>query len=269
MPIFDLKDRDLYDACKLLGNVSDGMYKLPTESPTAGPYTHWETVNSYHKIKDGGEKARATIFYSKSYPKHWIIGFKGTDSKSDGVKDLETVPRSEFKTNRNKGSEKALIHRGFCSLYAPGKYNKLAKEIFKFVNARIEKNEIEKLYLTGHSLGGALAQLCLYDLMISFKKVMPNTTCITFGAPVVGNDYFVDDFVSRHKELRGTYKKDLQYINVSNKSDMVPYLPTPPLFFAVAESFYWMNPSFLPDTKTKKNHSMVEYIKSIHECMGK
>lgn len=268
MSTFDLKNGDLYDACKLLGNVSLGMYNLPGKSPTAGPYDHWKTVNSYHKIQDGGSKARATIFYSKSYPKHWIIGFKGTDSVSDGVQDIKAIPRMSFKANRNKGSDMAYIHRGFSNLYASGKNGKLAKQIFNFVSVRIKNNEIEKLYLTGHSLGGALAQLTLYDLMISFNKKMPDTTCITFGAPVVGNDYFRDDFKSRHHDLRRSHKKDLQYINVANRSDAVPYLPTPPMFMPVATGFYWMKPSFI-DTKSLKNHTMVEYIKSIHECMGK
>ena len=64
---------------------------------------------------------------------------------------------------------------------------------------------IDTVITTGHSLGGALAVLCAFDLSIEFKKnkelgeirflqhveaVERNIKCFTFGAPRVGNFYF-------------------------------------------------------------------------------
>ena len=64
---------------------------------------------------------------------------------------------------------------------------------------------IDTVITTGHSLGGALAVICAFDLSIKFKKdkdlgemrlsrlstaVKRNIKCFTFGAPKVGNFYF-------------------------------------------------------------------------------
>ena len=68
---------------------------------------------------------------------------------------------------------------------------------------------IDTVITTGHSLGGALAVLCAFDLSIEFKKdkelgiikflkhldiyedlMERNIKCFTFGAPRVGNFYF-------------------------------------------------------------------------------
>ena len=50
-----------------------------------------------------------------------------------------------------------------------------------------------KIWLTGHSLGGALATLCAYRL---HKQGVPVRGVITIGSPRVGNPAFANDFNS-------------------------------------------------------------------------
>ncbi len=53
-----------------------------------------------------------------------------------------------------------------------------------------------QVFLTGHSLGGALATLAAYDIAQALRAVPQRThvACYSFGAPRVGNHAFADDY---------------------------------------------------------------------------
>jgi hypothetical protein len=79
------------------------------------------------------------------------------------------------------------------------------------------------LYVTGHSLGGALAQLMAMKLAASdslknYPQAFP-ITAITFASPQVGGGYYQQAFSLLEKAGR------LRHIRFSNQGDMVPVLP--------------------------------------------
>ncbi len=54
-----------------------------------------------------------------------------------------------------------------------------------------------QVYLTGHSLGGALANLAAYDIARSLERLPNRVTrviCYTFGSPRTGNHAFAHDY---------------------------------------------------------------------------
>jgi hypothetical protein len=53
-----------------------------------------------------------------------------------------------------------------------------------------------QVYVTGHSLGGALANLAAYDIAKALKgcKNLTKVVCYTFGAPRTGNHSFARDY---------------------------------------------------------------------------
>lgn len=53
-----------------------------------------------------------------------------------------------------------------------------------------------QVFLTGHSLGGALANLAAYDVAKALESCskMTRVICYTFGAPRTGNHAFADDY---------------------------------------------------------------------------
>lgn len=105
-----------------------------------------------------------------------IIAFEGSDGKNDwkhNFKFMKTVP--DF-VQMGKGVK---IHRGFDAEYKEACYiihNELIKEKYK---------DFEKILVTGHSLGGALATLCAVDLAITYPYC--EVVMISEGAPRVGN----------------------------------------------------------------------------------
>ena len=84
---------------------------------------------------------------------------------------------------------KAFVHRGFQLQYVS-----LRDELRQTVSEYLENVNPSEILITGHSLGGALANLCAIDL--TFNKInfesddIKPIKVITFGAPKVGNFEF-------------------------------------------------------------------------------
>lgn len=126
---------------------------------------------------------------------YYVIAFRGTQELNDFLLDAKVKPK------KLDGRENEVIHEGFWGGYDEfiKKYNDDLKEI---------KDSGLPVFITGHSLGGALA-------MITTKEYFPDIegACYTFGAPMVANyDFFrcVKTPVYR----------------VVNSSDIVPRLPS-------------------------------------------
>ena len=92
---------------------------------------------------------------------------------------------------KNSG-DKIFVHRGFRD-YADVV---LSDGIAERLKTSLEKNPNEKIYITGHSLGGAVATLAavrLIDAGISKNRLK----VITFGAPAVGSHAFANIYADK------------------------------------------------------------------------
>ncbi len=131
------------------------------------------------------------------------IVFRGSDSKKDWKTDLKfwktAVPYGNY-------SSKIRVHAGFISAYkSPHIRIRIQKYISSF--------DIQKVYITGHSYGAALAVLCAVDLEYNFPK--KDYEVIVFGCPRVGNNAFKKSYNLRvFKTLR-----------VENIGDIVTKVP--------------------------------------------
>ena len=153
-----------------------------------------------------------------------LIAFPGTERGSDVWTDLRMKRAAfgghspgEFLAVRNTPKEERggmpLVHRGFldycqAALFTDAAEGETAGERLA---ADLRAHPSEKLYLTGHSLGGAAAILAaarLSDLGVSPDQLIVTT----FGAPAVGNEDFVrtyqDRFTLRRVVMRGDPVKD-------------------------------------------------------------
>ena len=90
---------------------------------------------------------------------------------------------------RSDGRGKARCHTGFLEAFtknvdAEGRtVEEVVREILDRPEARDEQGAHLPLFITGHSLGGALA-------LLATRLIAPDVTgaCYTFGAPRIGND---------------------------------------------------------------------------------
>ena len=131
-----------------------------------------------------------------------VVAFKGTTSTRNLKTDLniyhvraasalptrlaEDTPDSI--TNEGvlgaRDFKRAKIHKGFALAYAS-----VAAPLLRRLQALLAERR-RPIFLTGHSLGGALATICSFDLHLRLGLGRRELFVSTFGAPRPGNDAF-------------------------------------------------------------------------------
>jgi triacylglycerol lipase len=129
-----------------------------------------------------------------------ILAFRGTSSATDWVTDM-IAEQIVFKPVPSGG----LTHRGFTDVYMSTR-----DQIFSLLD-KLPANK--PLFITGHSLGGALATLAALD--IASNRQHDQVLIYTFGSPRVGDPKFVRTFNQRIPIS----------VRVQNEYDIVPHLP--------------------------------------------
>lgn len=134
-----------------------------------------------------------------------IIAFKGTSSRQNFLTDLKVAhsplsqivrltvapsgEESEISTRvdsviTGKEFRRARVHAGFATAY-----NTIRPDLIVQVDALLKKKN-RPIFLTGHSLGGALATISSIDISLSLDVPGTRILVSTFGSPRVGNQAF-------------------------------------------------------------------------------
>ncbi len=133
-----------------------------------------------------------------------ILAFRGTERN---LKDIKADVKARLITVEH-GNKKIQMHGGYFS-----QFDSLREDIV----AALQRDEVKELqlYITGHSLGGALA-------IVAIKFLASDITgaCYTFGSPPVGTKIFDRDIKT-------------PIYRIVNHVDIVPRLPNPILVYIV------------------------------------
>jgi len=120
------------------------------------------------------------------------IVFEGSDGTIDWMDNFNF---KQVKPVIEHGG-KAKVHSGFLFQYLLA--NK--KIIDFFENNSYLNDNVKRVVVTGHSLGGAIATICALDVSLNMRNIFKNKGialhCITFGSPRVGNMRFKKFFES-------------------------------------------------------------------------
>ena len=112
-----------------------------------------------------------------------VVAFRGSRAARDFVQDAKVrlweVRSTEFEV-RSAVSEK--IHEGFFQ-----DFEAIDLAVTSNVKTLLAVRPASRVWLTGHSLGGALAILCAYQFA---RQQLPVAGVYTFGQPRVGNATF-------------------------------------------------------------------------------
>lgn len=143
-------------------------------------------------VKSSGKDTGTEAFLAHKNNKLWVLSFRGTTfNASDIITDLNA---------RFLDTPEGKAHQGFLMAYRS--VEKKIKEALKKVPSGAS------FYITGHSLGGAVATVATMKL----EKVFPVSACYTFGSPRVGTEEWAT-------KIRAPVYR------VVNSSDGVPLLP--------------------------------------------
>ena len=220
-------DKELLEkSSKLLVRMSEAVYSLPETPKTIDS---WKPLDGYRILEDGSGQPRATI-YKHPVNDEYAVVFKGSVSFVDWIADFsyKEVPFIPHKYQGRSGAG-TPVHVGFNFLYNKiHSKRSMADTLFRF----IEETSIDRLYISGHSLGGALGKLFLYDLMISLEdNKFPEILTVTFGSPKIGWWETAQDFKALYQHLTAKGKR-INYVSEYIVHDIVPDLPPIPYTFS-------------------------------------
>ncbi|MEM9822453.1 MAG: lipase family protein [Bacteroidota bacterium] len=153
--------------------------------------------SNFHWIEDTVETDTQSFVTQKDH--FAIVCFRGTSSGTDGLIDARI-----FKTNAFGGTGR--VHSGF---------KKALDSVWTKIDSTIDGLiGVEKIFVTGHSLGAALAQLCAYRIALKHPSLVAGV--YVYGSPRVANRQF--------KAAYNQLLKDKTYLHINHK-DAVPTVP--------------------------------------------
>ena len=160
---------------------------------------HEDAVQSSFFLRSLGDSGDATASKSAfgSLRKHgddWVLSFRGTMRAYEWLKNSKFLPKS------SPWGDECRVHSGFLEMYM-----EMREQVLESTRAIRESGQ--KLLITGHSLGGAIAQLAACDL----RDLEPSV--IVFGSPMVGNVDFTQCLNS------------LEVLRVEHHGDLIVALP--------------------------------------------
>jgi triacylglycerol lipase len=164
--------------------------------------------------------------------KAMILAFRGTQSPQDWMTDADVQL-----VNGPAGK----VHDGFqCGLNAIWRY------LWNFLDIRRGKR---RLWITGHSLGGALATLATAKLRL--EKAYPVDGLYTFGSPRVGDENFAIAFDHNFHD---------QTFRFVNNNDIVPRVPFRLMNYRHVGIFRYFTPRGKLDPKAREDQLLLSRI---------
>lgn len=202
-------------------------------------------LDSADLLTDSNNKADSEVYTMRTTRGDVIIAFRGSEitfKKGDGsIKDwlqtdLDAFPIKYPLYDGNAGflgSKIPYTHGGFWDAY-----NVIRGELRNSARRQIarSKKKHPTLFITGHSLGGALSIHAGTELGDEFPK--SKIKVYTYGAPRVGNNDFCKLFNNRVEEA----------FLIANKCDPAPFVPPLGVNINISEKRY-------------KHPSKVKYMK--------
>lgn len=177
-----------------------------------------------------------------------ILVFRGTQQMAEWVGNIYAVQQDYL--DPNTGESLGRIHKGF---------RRIANNIInpQIVDAVRNINPNKPCYVSGHSLGAALATLLAMDIALAIPELQPNLQLYVYASPRVGNPAFVSSYA---RFLPNSYR-------ITNLADPIPTLPPTKLrseFVHVGEEWSFITqagdilPNHIVDTYRRAVNAGVE-----------
>jgi hypothetical protein len=177
-----------------------------------------QSVKLEYVVEENG--ARALQGYD-GYTNSIFVAFRGSSNLQnwlDNIQISKISPYNDKSINVEKGFYKA--------------YNYVKHELISNLPILAEKYNTNRLLITGHSLGAAMATLMTYDIITLFSDYTVSYL-INFGSPRVGNPAFVSSF--------NQHTNSITHYRITHYHDIVPHVPEEFLGYLHISNEIWYN----------------------------
>lgn len=177
-----------------------------------------------------------------------ILVFRGTQRTAEWIGNIYAVQDDYL--NPQTGARIGRIHSGFRRI-ADSIINPLAVDAVRAINPN------KPCYVSGHSLGSALATILALDIALAVPQLQPQLQVYVYASPRVGDPEFVNNYA---QILPNTFR-------ISNLADPIPTMPPTKLraeFVHVGEEWSFLSqggdilPNHIVDTYRRAVNAEVE-----------
>ena len=234
-----------------LADAADLAYrdfaKQPLTPPAgwelAGRWTGWDPTPF-----GGSEEKYGVILRRIGAPGELIFAFRGTASLDDALDDAD-FPLVEFVSSQGSVRTGAHVASGFYGIYHDTGHS-MDQPMRAQLQQYLQQLAPTRIWVTGHSLGGALAQLFAFDLSYGTRAAAFDSL-IVLASPRVGDQRWRDTYHARIPAARS--------LRIYNQHDIVPQLPPKDLgFHDVGTGFPTaFQRHLLPDLHPVPRHSLL------------
>ena len=178
--------------CEFLAYKSALAYERPARIEQNLLREHPRGIASF-KFFDSRNRYGHTQAYGFVLSRTAYIVFRGTEflTWADWATDFDTalttkLDRQRYETEQRWiGAQKPGRHTGFAIAWGH-----VRAEVYDWIDRVLANASVDRIVLSGHSLGGALAKLAAFDIATHPTQNYQVGAVITFGAPLVGDDTF-------------------------------------------------------------------------------
>ncbi|MBS3028211.1 MAG: lipase family protein [Dolichospermum sp. DET50] len=192
-----------------LGQLINNAYQQYEQRDNDSQSQTWQpdgyTIRTTFKSKQN-EDTVPFGFVAEKNSNVYII-FRGTRTASEWTDNAE-INQTESQSIADWGESKTTA--GFNDIYS-----ELSPNIISDLKDLKKISAQKKIFVSGHSLGGALATLCVADILTKTNFKSTDLELYTFASPRTGNIEFATEFLSRK----------IYSWRIFNTEDIVPYLP--------------------------------------------
>ncbi|OYD98225.1 hypothetical protein CDG77_06840 [Nostoc sp. 'Peltigera membranacea cyanobiont' 213] len=149
-----------------------------------------------------------------------LVSFKDSTNRNHEIVEIkDTIAEGILQENQGSVIIPNIDNNfGFVTAGFRGIYVSLRKKLIDALNEKWKKSQNAKVFVTGHSLGGALATLAIPDILKNTQFTNPeNVVLYTFASPRCGDRQFAASF----EALK------VQHWRIANTEDFVTMLPFP------------------------------------------
>ncbi|PSC69058.1 alpha beta-hydrolase isoform B [Micractinium conductrix] len=167
-------------------------------------------LTQYELIEDDETDTHAVLAWNDSQV---VVAFRGTASIENTLTDIKAW-KITYPPARRRNGRLVRAHAGFAQAWLHAGFNdKVLSRVHELEEARPADAPPLRFWITGHSLGGALAVLASLDIARQLPR--SQLTVYTYGAPRVGNSAFAAE---QDEAVPDTWA-------ILNGSDPIPWIP--------------------------------------------